>query len=149
MDKLRIDKWLWAARFHKTRSLATDELNKGRVLVNGLVAKPSREVKPGDTVTVRNGPVVRTVTVCALSDVRGPAPVAQALYTETADSLRDRVAAAELRRLAPEPAWAQAQGRPTKRDRRQLQDLQFGDPAAETPHTPIDWDNRWRATLPD
>jgi ribosomal 50S subunit-recycling heat shock protein len=65
MDKLRIDKWLWAARFHKTRSLATDELNKGRVLVNGQVAKPSREVKPGDLVTVRSGPVVRTVKVWA------------------------------------------------------------------------------------
>lgn len=149
MDKLRIDKWLWAARFHKTRSLATDELNKGRVLVNGQVTKPSREVKPGDTVTLRNGPVVRTVTVRALSDVRGPAPVAQALYEETADSLRDRLAAAEQRRLAPEPAWAQTEGRPTKRNRRQLQDLQFGDTTADTHNTPIAWDNRWRATLPD
>ncbi len=83
MDKLRIDKWLWAARFYKTRSLATDEIHKGRVLANGQDAKPSREVKPGDTVTVRSGPIVRTVTVLALSDVRGPAPVAQALYAET------------------------------------------------------------------
>ena len=149
MDKLRIDKWLWAARFHKTRSLATDELNKGRVLVNGQVAKPSREVKPGDLVSVRNGPVVRTVKLCALSDVRGPAPVAQALYEETADSLRDRQAAAEQRRLAPEPALAQPQGRPTKRDRRLLQGLQYSDLAAETNRTPIEWDARWRAAIPD
>lgn len=149
MDKLRIDKWLWAARFHKTRSLATDELNKGRVLVNGQVAKPSREVRPGDMVTVRNGPVVRTIKVCALSDVRGPAPQAQTLYEETADSLRDRLAAAEQRRLAPEPALAQPQGRPTKRDRRLLQGLQHSAPDAETSHTPIAWDDRWRAALPD
>lgn len=149
MDKLRIDKWLWAARFHKTRSLAADELNKGRVLVNGLVAKPSREVKPGDTVTVRNGPVVRTVTVRALSDVRGPAPVAQTLYEETADSLRDRLAAAEQRRLAPEPAIAQSQGRPTKRDRRLLQGLQHNGLSAETNESSVAWDSRWRATLPD
>ncbi len=149
MDKLRIDKWLWAARFHKTRSLATDELNKGRVQVNGQVAKPSREVRPGDLVAVRSGPVLRTVKVRGLSDVRGPAPVAQALYEETADSLRDRLAAAEQRRLAPEPALAQTQGRPTKRDRRLLQGLQQGDPTAETSHMPIAWDNRWRAALPD
>jgi ribosome-associated heat shock protein Hsp15 len=149
MDKLRIDKWLWAARFHKTRSLATDELNKGRVLVNGQVAKPSREVKPGDLVTVRSGPVVRTVKVCGLSDVRGPAPVAQTLYDETADSLRDRLAATEQRRLAPEPALAQTQGRPTKRDRRLLQGLQQAGFPAETGAAPIAWDSRWRAALPD
>ena len=97
----------------------------------------------------RSGPVVRTIKVCGLSDVRGPAPVAQTLYEETADSLRDRLAAAEQRRLAPEPALAQPQGRPTKRDRRLLQGLQQGDPTAETSHMPIAWDNRWRAALPD
>ena len=98
MDKLRIDKWLWAARFYKTRSLASEEIAKGRVQVNAQPAKPSREVKPGDTVTVRNGPVSKTVTVRALSDVRGPAPVAQTLYEETPDSLRERQAAAGQRR---------------------------------------------------
>lgn len=138
MDKLRIDKWLWAARFYKTRSLATDEITKGRVQVNGQDAKPSREVKPGDTVTVRSGPVVRTVQVLGLSNLRGPAPVAQALYAETPDSLATRTLAAEQRRLAPEPAHAQTQGRPTKRDRRQLQGLQADPPG---------WDDRWSASI--
>ncbi len=80
MDKLRIDKWLWAARFYKTRSLATDEINKGRVQVNSQDAKPSREVRPGDTVTLRQGPVTRGVAVRALSGTRGPAPVARQLH---------------------------------------------------------------------
>ncbi len=140
MDKLRIDKWLWAARFFKTRSLATDDLHKGRVQVNGQEAKASREVKPGDMVTLRSGPVVRTVRVLELSAMRGPAPVAQALYEETADSLAARALAAEQRRLAPEPAHALTQGRPTKRDRRQLQGL---DPASGAPP----WDDRWSASL--
>ena len=140
MDKLRIDKWLWAARFYKTRSLATDEINKGRVQVNGQEAKPSREVKPGDTVTLRSGPVPRTLQVLAISAVRGPAPVAQALYAETAESVAARTLAAEQRRLAPEPAHAQTQGRPTKRDRRQLQDL-------DQPSTAPAWDDRWSASI--
>ena len=134
MDKLRIDKWLWAARFYKTRSLATDEISKNRVQVNGQDAKPSREVKPGDTVTVRNGPVVRTVQVLALSNLRGPAPVAQALYEETADSVVERERAAEQRRLAPEPALGIAHGRPTKRDRRDIGKA---------------WGDRWSASIDD
>ena len=73
---MRIDKWLWAARFFKTRSLATDEINKGRIQVNGLVAKPSREVKAQDTVVIRHADMTRTLVVQALSQVRGPAPVA-------------------------------------------------------------------------
>lgn len=144
MDKLRIDKWLWAARFYKTRSLATDEINKGRVQVNGQAAKPSREVKPGDTVALRSGPVLRTVQVLALSGVRGPAPVAQALYAETPDSLAARALAAEQRRLAPEPAHAQTDGRPTKRDRRQLQGLR------QPPEPPtVHRDDRWSAYITD
>jgi ribosome-associated heat shock protein Hsp15 len=141
MDKLRIDKWLWAARFYKTRSLATDEINKGRVHVNGLEAKPSREVKPGDTVRLRSGPVVRTIEVLAISAMRGPAPVAQTLYAETPDSVAERAQAAEQRRLAPEPAHAQTDGRPTKRDRRQLQTLR------DAPR--VERDNRWSAFLSD
>jgi len=140
MDKIRIDKWLWAARFFKTRSLATDELGKGRVDVNGQTAKPSREVQAGDRVTIRQGWMVRTVEVLAVSGARGPAPVAQQLYAETAESLATREAAAQQRRLAPEPAMAQTQGRPTKRDRRQIQDLQQ---QADT-----GWGDRWSATLP-
>ena len=83
MTSLRIDKWLWAARFYKTRSLASEEIGKNRVQVNGQDAKPSKEVKPGDTVCLRQGAVERTVVVQGLSGVRGPAPVAQLLYTET------------------------------------------------------------------
>jgi len=102
MDALRIDKWLWAARFYKTRSLAVEEINKGRVLVNALAVKPAREVRLGDVVTLRQGPVTRTVTVRGLSGQRGPAPVAQQLYEETEASRLAREAAAEQRRLAAE-----------------------------------------------
>ena len=120
MDSLRIDKWLWAARFYKTRSLATEEVVKHRVQVNGHDVKPAREIKPGDTLRLRQGQIERTVVVKAISAVRGPAPVAQLLYEETAESLQARSEAAEQRRLAPEPAQSIEQGRPTKRDRRQM-----------------------------
>ena len=134
MDKLRIDKWLWAARFYKTRSLAVDELGRGRVQVNGQDAKPSREVKPGDTVTLQQGPVRRMVIVRGLSGQRGPAPVAQQLYEETAESIAAREYAAEQRRLAPEPALEISHGRPTKRDRRELGKA---------------WGDRWSASIDD
>jgi ribosome-associated heat shock protein Hsp15 len=135
MDKLRIDKWLWAARFYKTRTLATEEIGKGRVEVNGQEIKPAREVKVGDTVSVRQGPVSRIVVVKGLSGMRGPAPVAQQLYEETAESLKAREQAAEQRRLAPEPAHSIEQGRPTKRGRRELDDAQRG------------WGDRWSASV--
>src|SRR5450830_204556 len=115
MERLRVDKWLWAARFYKTRSLAGDEIDKGRVQVNEQVAKPSREIKAGDTVVMRQGPVTRTVTVLGISHTRGPAPVAQGLYAETPDSIRDRLLITEQRRLASEPAQTIEHGRPTKR----------------------------------
>lgn len=139
MDKLRIDKWLWAARFYKTRSLATEEINKGRVQVNGVDAKPSREVKPGDTVALRQGPVARVVAVRALSGTRGPAPVAQQLYEETPESLKAREQAAEQRRYAPEPALSIEHGRPTKRERREL-DGARGNSEGQ-------WDERWSASI--
>ena len=123
-DRVRLDKWLWAARFYKTRGLATDEIGKGRITVNDQVAKPSRELKPGDRLTLRHGAVTRTVLVLGLSAARGPAPVAQALYEETADSIAAREKAAEQRRLGAEPAQAIDQGRPTKRERRKLADWQ-------------------------
>ena len=132
LARMRLDKWLWAARFYKTRALATDEIDKGRVRVNEQVVKPARELKPGDLVELRQGVVLRTVRVLGLSAVRGPAPVAQALYAETPESIAAREAAAERRRLAPEPAGTIEQGRPTKRDRRQL----------------ADW-NRWSASVDD
>jgi ribosome-associated heat shock protein Hsp15 len=123
-DKLRVDKWLWAARFYKTRSLAADDIDKGRIQVNGQVAKASRELKAGDLVCIRQGngqnAVIRTIVVHALSTMRGGAQQAQRLYEETADSVAGRAQANERRRMASEPAEAIEHGRPTKRDRRQL-----------------------------
>ena len=140
--KIRLDKWLWAARFFKTRSLAGDEIDKGRVRVNGQVAKASREPKVGDEIEFRAGHVTRTVVVKALSAVRGPAPQAALLYEETAASILARQQSAEQRRLAPEPASTIEQGRPTKRDRRQLQHLRSSGSAP-------DWNDRWSASLDD
>jgi ribosome-associated heat shock protein Hsp15 len=122
MDRMRLDKWLWAARFYKTRSLATHEIDAGRVLVGGQSVKPAREIAVDDLVEVRRvgGPPVR-VRVRALSLVRGPAPRAALLYEETPDSVAAREHAAEMRRLAPEPARDFDEGRPTKRDRRQME----------------------------
>ncbi|KQU75655.1 MULTISPECIES: RNA-binding S4 domain-containing protein [unclassified Rhizobacter] len=127
---VRLDKWLWAARFFKTRSLATQEIDKGRIQVNGQAAKPARELKPGDRLEMRQGPVTRSIVVLGLSHQRGPAPVAQALYEETAESIARRDEAAQQRKLASEPALAIEQGRPTKKDRRTL----------------ADW-NRWSASI--
>lgn len=121
MERIRLDKWLWAARFYKTRSLAAQEIGKGRVDVNAQLAKPARELKVGDTVVMRQGPVVRTLTVLCISQQRGPASIAQQLYAETPDSIRERERGAEQRRLASEPALTIAHGRPTKRDRRSME----------------------------
>ncbi|MBP6754078.1 MAG: RNA-binding S4 domain-containing protein, partial [Alicycliphilus sp.] len=125
-DSMRLDKWLWCARFYKTRSLAVEEIGKGRVTVNGQAAKAARELRVGDNVALRQGPVARTVVIRALSNMRGPAPVAQQLYEETPESIAARAQAAEARRLAPEPATALREGRPTKRDRRDMDDLRHG-----------------------
>lgn len=131
MTSVRIDKWLWAARFYKTRSLAVDEINKGRVQVNQADVKPSREVRAGDMVSLRQGHTERTVQVLSVSESRGPAPVAQQLYAETPESIQKREAAAEQRRVAAEPAHSLEHGRPTKRDRR-----------AQNA-----WNERWSASL--
>jgi ribosome-associated heat shock protein Hsp15 len=139
MERLRIDKWLWAARFYKTRSLASEEIDRGRVQVNGRVVKPAREVKAGDLVQLRIGVISRSVLVQGVSDKRGPAPVAATLYKETPESIANRVAAAEQRRLAPEPALSIVDGRPTKRERRvteKARDQQVHD-----------WDSRWSASI--
>ncbi len=136
MDKLRIDKWLWAARFYKTRSLAVEEIDKGRVKINDLEAKPSREVKAGDTVALRQGPITRTLVVRGISNQRGPAPVAQQLYEETEDSLRLKAQATEQRHFTSDPASALEHGRPTKRDRRSLDKVQGKD-----------WNQRWSASI--
>lgn len=124
LEKLRIDKWLWAARFYKTRSLAATEVGKGRIDVNGQpCTKPAREVKVGDRLTIRQERMNRVVEIKALSAVRGPAPVAQLLYEETPESIQAREAEKERRRLANGPADTILHGRPTKRDRRYLDDL--------------------------
>ncbi len=124
-DRLRLDKWLWAARFFKTRSLATDEIDKGRVSVNQQVAKASRELRVGDSVEIRQpGGLLRAFIVRGLSLQRGPATVAQQLYEETPESLLRREQHAQQRRLAAEPSLSIEHGRPTKRDRRQLADWQ-------------------------
>jgi ribosome-associated heat shock protein Hsp15 len=132
MEKVRIDKWLWAARFFKTRSLAAQEVSLGRVQIDGLAVKPSREVRVGDKLTVAHTSVQRTVVVKGVSEQRGPAPVAQMLYEETAESAQKRAAVAQQRRLSPEPALAIEGGRPTKRDRRDLQK---------------NWGTRWSASI--
>ena len=120
MDSTRIDKWLWAARFFKTRSLATDEVNKGHVQMAQHDIKPSKEIRAGDVLTIWQAKVPRTVIVKGVSDQRGPAPVAQQLYEETPESIAKRAEMAERNRLAAEPALAIAHGRPTKRERRAL-----------------------------
>lgn len=139
LESMRLDKWLWCARFFKTRSLACEAVNKGRVTVNTMAAKPSREIRAGDTLVVQQEIVKRTVVVQGISPMRGPAPQAQLLYQETADSIAAREQAAEQRRLAPEPSASIRQGRPTKRDRRQLQSI---------PQTQ-GWGDRWSASITD
>ena len=121
-DKHRLDKWLWAARFYKTRALAAEDIERGRVTVNEQVAKASRELREGDLIELRQPRSLRTLRVRALSRQRGPAPQAQALYEETAESIARREKDAAQRKLHPEPATAIEQGRPTKRDRRRLAD---------------------------
>jgi ribosome-associated heat shock protein Hsp15 len=115
--RLRIDKWLWAARFFKTRSLASDAVEKGRVKIGGATVKPSKEVRVGDIVEIDIERLVWQVEVLGVCDVRGPATVAQTLYAETEEGRVKRMAEAERRKNFREPAAA-LQGRPTKRDRR-------------------------------
>ena len=134
MDKLRIDKWLWAARFYKTRTLASEEIDKGRVRINGVAVKPAREVKAGDLLQVRTGVIIRSVTVLGVSDKRGSASVAALLFSETPESIALRSAEAESRQLAPEPALSLTQGRPTKRERRETDQAR-------------NWGDRWSASI--
>jgi ribosome-associated heat shock protein Hsp15 len=131
----RLDKWLWAARFYKTRSLAVDEIGHGRVKVNDQFAKAGRLVRVGDTLSVLLPgpcPLPRVVKVLALSDVRGPAAVAQLLYEETAESRGAIAHWLANRAYTTDPAQAITQGRPTKSDRRQL----------------VEW-QRWSVSLDD
>jgi ribosome-associated heat shock protein Hsp15 len=129
-SRVRLDKWLWAARFYKTRSLSAEAIDLGRVTISGQTAKAGREVRLGDEVAMRQGEWTRTVRVTGLSGVRGSATVAAQLFEETPASIAEREAALTRRRLSPEPASTLTQGRPTKRDRRELQD----------------WNQRWSAS---
>jgi ribosome-associated heat shock protein Hsp15 len=131
MDNTRIDKWLWAARFFKTRSLATEEVHKGHVQIDQHDVKASRELRVGDVLTIWQAKIPRTVVVRGISEQRGPASAAQRLYEETQESITKRTEMAERNRLAPEPAQTMEQGRPTKRNRRALKN----------------WDARWSAAL--
>ena len=129
---MRLDKWLWVARFFKTRGLAAEEVDKGRVHVNGQAAKPARAVRVNDRIEIRQPGSVRELLVLGLGAMRGPATVARTLYQETEASIQAAQDAAEARRQGVEPAHAQETGRPTKRDRRDL----------------VDW-QRWSASVDD
>lgn len=123
---MRIDKWLWAARFFKTRSLAAQAVDSGKVQWNGERCKPAREIRVGDSLRVRAGEIEWEIAVRNLSDKRGPASVAQTLYEETAESRSRRAEQLAMRKLTREPA-RDIKGRPTKRDRRQLSNWQAGE----------------------
>src|SRR5512146_2537632 len=124
-DKQRIDKWLWAARFFKTRALAITAIESGKVLVNEARVKPSRALMPGNLVSVRLGPYTFVVEVLGLSEKRGPAPAAQKLYQETADSIKQREALA-VERKAQAQQVSHGEGRPTKKDRRDIERFRSG-----------------------
>jgi ribosome-associated heat shock protein Hsp15 len=136
----RIDKFLWAARFYKTRSAATDDIGKGRVKINGQLVKASRDVRAGDSVALLREGIICTIDVLQVSEQRGPAPQAHTLYNETAASIAAREAAKDQRRLHPEPALSIQQGRPTKRQRRDLD---------EARQSTSGWGDRWSASVDD
>ena len=119
MTGVRIDKWLWAARFFKTRSLAARACELGRVRSNRQLAKPAREVKAGDFLEIKNESGEFEVEVLRLSEMRGPAPVAQTLYRETKPSREARAKLAEQRKVAPRVESSRV-GKPSKRDRREM-----------------------------
>ena len=119
---LRVDKWLWAARFFKTRAMASRACDLGRILANGQPAKPAREIRIGDRLQVTNDGGEFHIDVLLLSDVRGPAPVAQTLYRETEASRQARQKAADQRRAITNFETL-PEGRPSKRDRRQIRKL--------------------------
>lgn len=119
LSTTRLDKWLWAARFFKHRTAATEAVDGGKIKLNGAAVKPAREVKVGDRVNVTIGEETRSVMVRAIADKRGSATVAQTLYEETTESVEQRERGRELRKFAAPPG-ADLHGRPTKRDRRRI-----------------------------
>lgn len=125
-ERVRLDKWLWAARFYKTRSLATQAVEGGKVKLNGARTKPGKELKPGDRLLIHIGSYAWNITVLALSDQRGPASEARKLYVEDEASRRERQQQVQERRLKASPG-ADLKGRPTKRARRQIHRFTQGD----------------------
>jgi len=123
MERVRLDRWLWAARFFKTRALAAAAVGGGKVQVNGSRAKPAKQLQVGDDVRVRVGPYEWLVTVRTLSERRGPPKVAQGLYEESAAGRAARERLAELHKIAPAPTY-QGKGRPTKKERREIERLE-------------------------
>lgn len=123
-EKFRLDKWLWAARFFKTRAIASDAVETGKVQVNDVRAKPAKALAVGDMVFIRLGPYTHVVEVLELSGKRGPAPVAQKLYRETEESRTKRAALAQ--ELKAQPAPSVLKGRPTKKDRREIEQFKSG-----------------------
>jgi ribosome-associated heat shock protein Hsp15 len=119
MQSQRIDKWLWAARFYKTRSLASEAIQKGRVLIDGDKIKPGREIRPGTVLSIRQSYFSKTVKVLSLSARRGPASTAATLYEETQDSIANRERLKEIQQAQP-ALRRPGLGRPTKRERRQI-----------------------------
>ena len=119
LPSLRIDKWLWAARFYKTRSMATEAVHSGHVKLNGCGVKPARELRIGDTLGITVGDTLWTITVCGLNDQRRPASEAQQLYAETPEGAAHRNAERESKRLAHTPG-SDLRGRPSKKARRQI-----------------------------
>ena len=125
LERMRIDKWLWAARFYKTRSLASTAISAGHVKLNGSTIKPARELRCGDTLELAIGDTHWTLLVCGLNEQRRPAPEAQQLYAETSESTERRAAEKEPRQLAPAPG-SDLRGRPTKKARRQIRGFNEG-----------------------
>lgn len=136
LQRQRVDKWLWAARFFRTRALAVQAIERGRVRVAGQRIKPACEIAAGDLLKVQQGEALREVRVQQLGAQRGPAAVAQCMYQETEESVAARARELAARYLAPEPALALAHGRPTKRDRRALDASRRGDGGARWPAAP-------------
>lgn len=126
MDGTRVDKWLWVARFYKTRGLAAEAIDAGKIEVNGERAKRSRIVKSGDRVRIRIGPYEHVITVLGISERRGSAPIAQALYEEDPESKKAReVMAAHVRAMNANTGYET--GRPTKKDRRDIKRIKGRD----------------------
>jgi len=122
-DRIRLDKWLWAARFFKTRGLAAAAVDGGKVSLNGARAKPAKLVQVGDSLRVRVGPYDWFVTVRAVTERRGSSKDAQLLYDESADGRAARERLAQAHKIAPAPAF-EGKGRPTKKQRREIERLE-------------------------